>query len=165
MGAAGIHARGSKPQPAQEPLNWGEAQEGFRMGIHGDGNQTLSVEKALLLVVTMENVSGTPLEIVETGSLKDYVIHLQDEKGDDVPLTQYGKMLSDSRREILLRRMKTVPPGESLVHTFHINRIFDMTLTGTYSVKATRTVPRRNGDGFVDVESNRIAVTVTNTDG
>lgn len=164
MGAAEMNASGSESQDSKAPLNWGGVQEGFRMGIHGEENQTVSIKKAIILVVTMKNVSDTPLKLVETGSLKDYRITVQDEKGDDVPLTLYGRMLSDSRREILLRRMKRVAPGETLVHEFHVNRIFDMSLTGKYYIHITRMVPKRNGDGFVDVMSNRIIMTVAYTD-
>lgn len=150
--------KGSETSLQEERMSWGEAQGGFRLGVQGMKND-FSVKDAILLVMYLKNISDEPLRVIITGN--DYEITVLDRDGNNVPLTRYGKHLANEADRFFLRVVLAVEPGEELRDELHVNRIFDMTLSGQYFVNISRSVPKRVGDGFVKIESKRIAINVT----
>lgn len=159
FGGLGMNVTGSELSSQERSYSWGESKEGFLLGINVE-KQSVSVRDPVILNVVLKNISDTPLPLVQTRPENDYRVSVHYENGEAVPLTLYGKRLDSIRGEVRRRTTVTLASNEALEHHLHIDRLFDMSLTGKYFIKVTRTMLTRGTNGFADLESNRLCITV-----
>ena len=113
--------------------------------------------KTLYLAVRLKNVSNEKLNITDAYPESDFRIDLLDSKGKIAPLTLYGKNLRLTRLNQWANVRNTISPGESLKYELNLSRQFDLSVMGTYTVQASRRVPKMGGGrGVAVVKSNAL---------
>ncbi len=113
----------------------------------------------IILKVILKNISKKTHTIVVSGPERDYDIIVKDNKGAIVPLTKYGKRLMDNKGEFRAIGKKIKSQKEIQINLL-INRIYDMTISGTYSIKVERFVLEQNRKKFAKVISNTVKIKV-----
>lgn len=133
---------------------WGSVTEGFQVMIEVSPAVVPSRAPVLVTVAT-RNVSSGSLILRASGSIFDYRITIEDESGTRVP-TQRHRLPAAEQVEHELQ------PGEELVHQLDLNRRYDLTVPGEYTIVVERTVPRQDGEGGrARVTSNPVVLVVT----
>lgn len=141
------------------PDKGGMVSEGFQLSAQLE-KEWVGPCEPVILIVTLKNVSEKVLSLADSRPERDYEIVVKDEQGEETPLTTYGKNLMDSAgvfRRVLLK----MNAGQELQNRLLINRIYDMSISGTYSIIVKRNVFRQDGKGFAEVISNTIKVEIT----
>lgn len=137
---------------------WGSVAEGFQLSIQLE-RELVRLPEPVIVSVTLKNISKETLSVLGSSSRQDYEIIVKDNQGVSIPLTKYGKILRDSAEEFQLVTLK-VKSQEEIQVKLVINRICDITTSGTYFITVKRNVFRRNGKGMAEVISNTIKVKI-----
>lgn len=143
---------------------WGKPSEGFRLSAQLSSLQT-KVDQPVLLRLTIKNVTKKDLEVHEALPRREFEINVKNSRGETVPLTDYGQQLYGkhlfvTRRLGFKSRDIKVAPGEERQETIDIAKLRDLSVPGTYYVKAMRRVKKQGGKGWGEVESNTVRVTI-----
>jgi hypothetical protein len=138
-------------------VRWGEAANGAQLGI-SVAVPTFVVSEPVWVTVTFRNTGKAPITYVETSPLQEYCLVVTDEKGKGVPLTRYGKRIADNFGEITRTMMRSLDSGAEIQVRLPLNRVFDLSETGTYTITATRSVMLDSG--FVDLHSAPVQIEV-----
>jgi hypothetical protein len=143
----------------EKDVQWGEEVEGFRLSIAVDEDE-FTPDQPIFLRVTLKNVGSDKIQVEKVGSIRSYkmaVLLPRTEK--QAPLTLRGKRLLES--PLAKATSFGLAADEEATDTIHLNRVFDMTLSGTYKVTVKRMVPKRDGsDEYTYVTSNAIEITI-----
>jgi hypothetical protein len=75
------------------------------------------------------------------------------------PLTKYGESVQKNGAFLISRIRKTVAPGEAVDENVMIDRMFDMSAAGAYTITVSRPSPL---DPAITLKSNTLAITVNN---
>lgn len=152
-----LYAEG--PKEAKPVLNrWGRVSEGFQLSARLE-KELVGPCEPVILVVVMRNASKGILSLAESSPERDYKFVVKDDQGASIPLTRYGKRLMDSTEEFRLVTLK-MKSQEEIRSEILINRIYDMTLSSTYSIIVKRNVFRQDGKGLAEVISNVVKVKI-----
>ena len=92
--------------------------------------------------------------------MSDYKIDVRDGRGSRVPPTPEGKDLLFRSQWSGRRLSVRLAPGENKTDTFEVNKIYDMTEPGSYTITASRTalIPPRKS--WIELKSNEVKVLV-----
>lgn len=116
--------------------------------------------ETLNLSLSIKNVSNGVRFILQPIPTEQYRIVVQDERGEPVPLTEYGEKLIKNQEDHISRAFRGVKPGEELKDTIEVNKLYDMAKPGTYSITAWRIVYDKTGHEIGSVRSNTIKVKI-----
>lgn len=122
------------------------------------------------LEVTLKNVSGGSVTIPLSRPECDNVVEVRDVAGDH-PARVDGRSIRSARglttrvpcADILSRKYKKLDPGEDTQDSVVLNKIFDLSKAGVYSVTVVRDIDvdhRTPNPSLVRTVSNTIRVTV-----
>lgn len=137
---------------------WGVESEGFMMSARSEKEEVGACEP-VVVAVRIKNVSDRILSFPESSPESDYGIEVKDDRGEQMPLTRYGKNVLRSGEEH--RRVVTkLDPGAEHQQKLLVNRIYDMSTSGTYFVQISRDVFKRDGKGVAKVKSNVLKIKV-----
>jgi hypothetical protein len=136
----------------------GEASEGFQLSA-GIENKQFRIGEPIVLKLTIRNSTKQVLYLTETSPESDYKLLVKNEYGERVPLTEFGQRLLNNKEEFRVIGVK-VKSGEERKDSIEVSRLHEMTVPGTYSITASRTVKNRNGKGWSEVVSNTINITI-----
>lgn len=112
------------------------------------------------LRLTIKNVSKRVRFIRETSAIEQYRLVVLDERGKPAPVTEYGEKELKPKEDHLGRMMKAIEPGEESRNTIEVNKLYDMSSPGTYSVTAWRISYDKDGMEAGSVQSNKVSVRV-----
>ncbi len=107
----------------------------------------------VFVTAKVKNVSEKLLLLVEDGSDVDFSFEIKDRAGKQVDDLQYQKRLREGPG-VYRSKVVTVSPGEQIEYKLNLSRRFDMSLDGTYTVQAYRSVLKLEGEGGVPLASN-----------
>jgi hypothetical protein len=142
-----------------EAAAWGPETEGFRLSIAIDEDE-FTPDEPIFLRVTLKNVGDDEVQVEKVGLIRSYktaVLLPRTEK--QAPLTLRGKRLLES--PLAQATSFGLAANEEATDTIHLNRVFDMTLSGPYKVTVKRMVPKRDGsDEYTYVVSNTLEITI-----
>ena len=159
LGDRGMCVAASDLQGVVPKEAWGEIIDGVQLGICLKKDR-FPVCEPVHLVIMLKNVGKDPVKYAETYPEQDYSLLVTDKNGKVVPLTRYGARLSKNVGEVLRRVVKTLGPnGEARVELL-VNRLYDMTEAGAYSITVTRPIAKKDGNGVVVVQSGTLNVQV-----
>lgn len=122
------------------------------------------------IVMTLRNVSEEPTEVTTTIPEMDFSVEVTDKNGRSVALTQYGERLPKTAEDraswMLSRQVRRLLPGEEYSVVFHLGVYYQMIPSGSYSVKVSRLVAKRELSGkVVESEVSRaLVVSATRAD-
>jgi hypothetical protein len=151
--------QGPQDQPAVQAV-WGPETEGYRLSIGTDKTEYAAGE-TIRLFVRLQNVGREAVGVLRGMSpLRYHSFEILAPNKSRAPLTLYG-VQETTNPSIRHRVGKTLMSGEVDEDVIHLNRCFDMTLAGEYSVKAsTKVIARKDSQKLVTVTSLPITITV-----
>lgn len=89
-------------------------------------------------------------------------LNLKNERNEQIHLTRYGEMLQN--QEHISRTSIEVASGQEAKYRVTLNRLYDLTMSGTYEVTATAYAPKLNGLGEAELKSNPVRFTIVRGD-
>lgn len=121
---------------------------------------TFTPGEPILLTVVARNDGQRPLFIVDTYHPEwDTKFDVRAEAGDRVALTEDGERLT--KNIAIFRDVRVeINPGDEVKRDFVINKLFDLTAPGTYSITVKRSFCFSGTDVFMVATSNSVKVTV-----
>ena len=147
--------------------NWGPTVKGCRLSVGAD-KTSYHVSEPIRLRLVMENVGEGKIQAQSFRLTKDYKFDLRLPNGDSAPLTLFGK------RRFSLHKAGSISvlvlePGETETASFsrsnrlYLNRLYDMTLAGEYTLTVRRRfLPTgfKSVQDWAEVSSNTIEIVV-----
>jgi len=113
-----------------------------------------------LLRLTIKNVTRKDLEVREALPHREYEIDVRNSRGERVPLTNFGRQLLETSGVGFRETDIMVGPGEGRQDSVDIAKLCDLSVPGTYYVKAIRRVKKRTLRGWGEVVSNAVRITI-----
>jgi hypothetical protein len=147
-----------KPLPHAEGKTV-EEKTGYTITIKPDKDNYQVGEKVNLIII-FKNVAKTDGNFISTSPFNGFTIDLSLPEGKPAPQTEYGKLVLPAwgGRSRSSRKMK---PGEEVITKVHLNRFFDMTLSGEYKIKVSCQKKARDGsDNSYRLESNFLSIKI-----
>jgi hypothetical protein len=115
--------------------------------------------EAIMLKVSISNTTNVPLHIMGTIFDVDCQTEVRNGRGELVPLTEWAKHLPRMYGiDISIGRL-FIGPGQESREALQVNRLYDMSAPGEYSIVVRRGVPGRS-HGQPEVVSNRVTLRV-----
>jgi len=110
-------------------------------GDEGDEKERFRVGMPIMVLVNIKNASEDTYFFVNTLSRVDVRFTVLDAQENLVPSTLHGKRIHDRSKRDDPRRGSNIAykvlPGKTLEFEFNLSRQFDLSLTGTYTVRAS----------------------------
>lgn len=117
---------------------WGKPVEGQRLSISAE-KRTYCPGERIFLNICFQNVGQTDVEITVCRPLGVFEINVLLPEGKPAPFTLKGKRSYDNS-SMGSMSARVVKPQEQICTDIELNRLFDMTLNGKYSVTVRRIV-------------------------
>jgi len=114
----------------------------------------------IILKLSLTNTTSKDVIVVESNPLADYKIDVRDQRGRPVPPTPEGKDLLFHSLWVGRRLSVRLAPGDKKVETFEINKVYDMSKPGSYTVTGSRRALTDVDKSWVELKSNIVKVTV-----
>jgi hypothetical protein len=159
---------GDQAVTAELTLSHGPPVRGLRLTLSANQDE-YSEDTPVHLVVTLENVGGEPAELVNAAHADLYkfdiqvpkvVISMKDDLSDRAPLTLRGQAGAvAAQRGGRGNKVTVLRPGQSVgLEVQSLNRLYDMTLAGTYRIVVRRELkmPASGKQVAITLESNPI---------
>lgn len=127
-----------KEMNVESKRKWGKETQGHAISIIAK-NEVVSPGEPIILTISLKNVGTADIRVLETAPLAAYDIEVLGPNGEKVPLTLYGKISLESNREGS-RSVSILKPGAESSVEIHLNRMFDFTIPGKYTVSVQRAI-------------------------
>ena len=132
-------------KPSHPESKWGPEKNGCCISIEVEKKEFFRGYEPINVTVYIKNTGKFSLLIIDEDVFIDNAFDIKDEKGD-VPLTEFGKALKKPK-ENLEPKTINIEPSKEISYTVLLNRIYDMTLKGSYSVTLERKIIMNGNDG------------------
>ena len=112
-------------------------------------SKSFGPEEPVIIEVTLKNKSSKKYSFIQTLPERDFSFIVKDDKGQTVQLTKYGKLVTgplDSLGKIGV----TIKPDQELRYKFLVSRLYDMSLSGDYSLTVFKSVLRAEDEKIVE---------------
>lgn len=119
-----------------------------------------------ILDIAVKNVISKEAGLYETGlEVNEFHVQVKDSKGVQVPLTAFGKktVFTGKRQIYRLNMMILLEPGQTKHFYVWLNRSYDLSLDGRYSVDAKCDVARLDDKGSATMVSNTASFDILRT--
>ncbi len=147
---------------AESKTAWGEATDGLAISIVTP-RAVYGPHERIVLTISLKNVSNDDKRIGQTSPLTLYDVEVLAPGKNKTPFTSYGKNRLENSREAGVRG-SVLRPGEVTSVDIDLNRLFDLTLPGPYTVSVQRVVGKTGAsDRVLRAISNTITVTIDET--
>jgi hypothetical protein len=138
----------TNPPHANKQKQAAGSAAGFRLTVEYP-EAPVSASDSILVMVALQNATNQPLSYIERLGAMDLDVSVTDEKGQVCPLTRYGKWAKELRDAPVSGRrfLQPLDPQEATEWPIRLDRLYDMTLAGTYTVVVSRAVPPHEAVG------------------
>lgn len=148
-----------KEMNVEAKREWGKETQGHAISIMAK-NAVVSPGDPIILTISLKNVGTEDIRVLETAPLAAYAIEVLGPNGEKVPLTLYGKLSLESHR-LGSRSVSILKPGAESSVEIHLNRMFDFTIPGKYTVSVQRAIWKAETDPqTLKTISNKVNLTV-----
>jgi hypothetical protein len=140
-------------------LEWGKTIGGCRLSASLD-KDIFKPGEEIIVTVVFENISDRELQYGVQAKDFDYTFDCQNEQGNQIPLTLFGKRMEANRgngKYIIAQ----LPPQGSLVNEISASRHLDLSLNGQYTLTASREIMLHRNRTQPPVVSNTVAFKIT----
>jgi hypothetical protein len=131
---------------------------GFKLSLTVDKHKFVSGE-AIKLKVSLRNTTNAPLHILGTIFDVDCQTEVRNGKGELVPLTEEAKHLPRMNGIHISMGRLFIGAGQEVQEILQVNRLYEMSAPGEYSIVVRRGVPGWER-GQPEVVSNKVALRV-----
>ncbi len=135
----------------------GNPTEGFQLSLSMD-KSVFTPREAILVTVSLKNITTGTRSLATTNPESDFNLSVEDKQGKKLPFTLYGKGMNDGAT--FGRYSVELKGGEQVQYLLQIDRLYDLTLDGSYSIEVVRKVPNLTGNNFSDVMSKKLNVRI-----
>ncbi len=115
------------------------------------------------IAITMKNMSDHDITIIKFGGDSqaelNYEIIVRDKNGEMLNETSYRKGIKEGVAGS--RKLFTLKPSAEITEKANINKLYDLSMPGEYTVQVEKELPPSEGKGKGTIKSNTITVTVT----
>lgn len=160
--AANAVTHGEGPSTKFPLVNRELNTEGFQLTAHTT-QEAFQPTEPIVLQATLKNVSDKVRTYVRSQPEEDFALTVSDDWGEGVPLTKYGQSLKERFRTHFSIGSAPLASGEEEHVTLLVNRIYDMSKSGGYSIVVKHHVPKLDRMATVEVVSNTVHVRVVTT--
>lgn len=105
-------------------------------------NKSTSTEVCTPVIVEILLTNRAPDPIViysqQDGLMENYRVKVYTEDGSSCQLTRFAEQNKFDDSKVLGTRSRTIKPGESISEVYRLNRYFDMTAHGIYTIQLSR---------------------------
>jgi hypothetical protein len=140
----------------QVKREWGQQTQGLALSIM-TSNKNFSVEEPIALNISLKNVGKEDTVVPVALPLALYEIKIKLPNKQAALLTSYGTNAIDNAQEGSVAH-HILKPGEETASVVSLDKIFDLSSKGKYTVSVTRRV-RKNNE-WTDLISNEIEIIV-----
>lgn len=149
---------GSKQAISQSAIKWGIEKGGMRCAIElEDAKTQVAADQPIWVRCRTRKASEDQAEIVARGA-SVYTLTVTDQDGQPVPKTRYGTPRAFRPSSGTMTQQWKVDREE--VVRIHLNRLFDMTRAGKYTVSFSRRLVLPDGS-TMSVQSKSLTVEVS----
>jgi len=115
----------------------------LRLQIAIDENARATDKQQITILVSLVNNLHHEITFNEWNPEHDFVFSLIGPKGNKVPLTEYGKRITDPSALILgMGPFRTIGAGEEKRYSVRLDKLYELDTPGTYTVSATVSASR-----------------------
>ena len=139
----------------------GEVVEGAQITRTTSKDRFAPLDLVLITIILKNLRENVDLVFVAQSSWVDYTFNLVFSNQKPVPRTLFGQRILELSSEITRIVEERLKPGQAVILTIPLNRLFDMTLADTYELSVSRSIEREDDSGFVDIISNRILIEIS----
>lgn len=160
---ASITTGGAGPSTTVVPAEWGPTTEGCRLSVSTD-RPSYHPDQPIRLRLVTENTGGKEVHVTHSSLFMVYRFDVRLPDGKPAPLTLEGNRFLS--RAAAAQSLDPLRVGRQDTESLPmLNRLYDMTLVGEYTVSVYRQVwpPGRNQKP-VDVASNRVKILIAEND-
>jgi hypothetical protein len=121
-----------------------------------------TISGPIIVEIDLVNMSTSDVRILETNPDKEYVLVLQGPGRRPVPLTSYGKEMSDPQGPLDRNFAMVLKPKEqSPPVRVDLRKLFEIAQPGEYHVSGTRGVYSLGSETSVLIHSNELTIRLT----
>ena len=114
----------------------------------------------VVIFIILKNISQQPGSFVRSSLLRDYNVSVTNEKGEEMPLTRFGRLEHDAAGGHFRRIVQSIAPGEQVQDRLLVNRLYDMTMEGKYTVRIQRSVVAQHSGKPAWITAKDVTVTI-----
>lgn len=142
-------------------INWGEVTNGCRYSVRTDQKE-YHYSQPVHLLMTLENIGDGPVYVLLANVSQMYRVDLRLPNGELSPPTLEGLRQSQS----FATGIQILDPGKTAYDSIpSLNRLYDMTLAGEYSLTVyRRLILPGHKDDWAEVPSNHTKIIIHNED-
>jgi hypothetical protein len=140
-----------------QTLEWGSSVHGVKLSLSVDAERFVP-QDAIRLTIAMRNDGSREINYVTASVWDDFEFRVRLE-GQEVKLTRFGDILTQSKN-VARTIGQGLPPGQELIWEIQLDRYYDMTTTGKYEVRASRSLVDPAGGKPLRVTSNTLTIQV-----
>lgn len=100
--------------------------------------------------ISMTNAGKKELSYGHVSDYNDFVVEIKDTSGATIPLTRFGKATlagdSGERKKLSTKRLL---PGETLMRRYNLSRLFDLSVSGDYTITVSREINENQGSDHI----------------
>ena len=128
-------------------------------------DQSVKLGTQVRVTITLKNNSGHDIAINRSSVPGEaefhYSVLLLDDDGKPVPGTKYWRILQGKEHETYTENVLsvTIHPNEGAKDDFTLNKLFDLSKPGKYTLQVAREIPQNLGKGLV--KSNVLSLVIT----
>jgi hypothetical protein len=119
------------------------------------------IGEPVLLNLTLKNTTQEYLPLAQATPQGEYKLDIESNRGGKPPLTAYGQSLQTKRSVGISGSGLTLGPGQEQQDVVRVDKIYDFSLPGAYSITTSRIVGQPDRKGWTEVVSNTVTVLVT----
>jgi len=143
-----------------EPEN-AHSTSGWKISSHLE-KSSFTADEPIYLDVTLTNTSAGTLKYGERSPQLEFTVHVKDRSGNEIPTTRFAKSYGKLTTDVFKQLSRTAKPGEGLVYHFWLNRSFDLTVDGSYTVTVSRQMPISTTDSSLVASPLEFQITEPN---
>ena len=117
----------------------------------------LTVADPVVVHMSFENSSKQTFSLMDRFAERDFEVHVQDSKGKEAPLTEYGEKIRMSPYNDTMMHIISFSPGDKIGADEDIRKVYKLEIPGTYSVYACHLIYKVGS-----VYSDKIEIIVKN---
>jgi hypothetical protein len=131
----------------------GVVSEGFTLEIELE-KPTVVPGRPVILRLLLTNRTDETLHFAESGPIRDYWLDVKDGQGKRLCAEQ-------DIRDADARSIQSLAPLDERSYKYRVDRMYDISSPGTYTITASRQVLRLDGQGFGNVVSNTVKLVIS----
>jgi hypothetical protein len=139
------------------PSDWGEPQDGTRLGIDIKTEPDSSGRNQVMLIVVLGNLTAHERVVPSQSPERDYQLEVVRTDGSAVEITEFGKQLAAP--PVIRTRsfhLEHIDAGKAIHDEIVLCRLVKLDESAEYQIRVSRRIPSSDGSSFIKLTSNAV---------